>query len=346
MSFGDLMPTHPGRPARSDGRDLLRHRGLGLFRRKSRKQMDDSAQIPIARRRLRGAMPTKHEKEAYRETEPTGHEWDGITELDNAAAEMVALCVLRHHRLRRGLLRALPVGPAHLDAYQRHPRLQPRAPSWRRATRSPQRSRRLIATASPQLSLAEIRKDPDLLGFAETGGRAVFNENCVPCHRAGGAGAKGYPNLADDDWLWGGTLDDIAHTITHGVRNADPDSRQTSDAALRRRRHPDARADRATSPITCCRSRASRRRADAVARGAKIFADNCVACHGENGNGNHDVGAPNLTDQIWLYGGDRATMVETITYARNGCMPAWGARLDPDDDQDADDLRPLARRRQ
>ena len=272
-------------------------------------------------------MPTKHEKEAYRETERTGHEWDGITEFDNPLPKWwlyvfyativfaVVYCVLYP---------SIPLIWTHTNGilhYSRRAELA-QGDAIAAAQQAPYRDR--IA----KLSLAEIRKDPDLLGFAETGGRAVFNENCVPCHRAGGAGAKGYPNLADDDWLWGGTIDAIAQTITHGIRNADPDSRQTNmprfgaDGILKREQIEDV-ADYVLSLSGHQAAPAT------VARGAKIFADNCVTCHGEKGTGKQDVGAKNLTDNIWLYGGDRATLIETITDARNGSMPAWGQRFDP-----------------
>jgi cytochrome c oxidase cbb3-type subunit 3 len=176
-------------------------------------------------------------------------------------------------------------------------------------------------------SLEDIRKDPELFGFATLGGRAVFNENCMPCHRAGGAGAKNYPNLADDEWLWGGSLADIAKTVTSGIRNANPNSRQSqmprfgADGLLTAAQISDV-ADYVMTLSTHVAPAAP------AQRGAKIFADNCAACHGEKGEGNRELGAKNLRSGIWLYGGDKASIVETITNARNGSMPAWGERFD------------------
>ena len=272
-------------------------------------------------------MPTKDQKDIYAGTERPGHEWDGITEFDNplpkwwlyvfyaTIAFAIGYCVLYP---------SVPLIWTHTGGILGYnSRDQVKRGEEAAAAQQAPYVKRIAA-----LSIADIRKDAELLSFAETGGRAVFNENCTPCHRAGGAGAKGYPNLADDDWLWGGTADEIQQTIVHGVRNADPDSRQTNmprfgaDGLLSRAQIGDV-ADYVLS--LSGRTAA----ADAVARGSKVFAANCVTCHNEKGTGKQDVGAKILTDGIWLYGGDRASIVETITNARNGSMPAWGPRFDP-----------------
>ncbi|HYM03489.1 MAG TPA: cytochrome-c oxidase, cbb3-type subunit III [Stellaceae bacterium] len=272
-------------------------------------------------------MPTKGEKDAMTGRETTGHEWDGIRELDTplpkwwlyifyaSIAFAVVYCVLYP---------SIPMFRTHTGGVLSYTNRSALARSTADAAAQQAKFRDAIRNAS----LEDIRKNPDLLSFAETGGRAAFNDNCVPCHRTGGAGAAGYPNLADDDWLWGGTLAAIHQTITHGVRNADPDSRQSqmprfgADGILK----ADQISDVADFVLTLSHQRAP---ADAAKRGAKIFAENCAVCHGENGAGNQEIGAKDLTDGIWLYGGDKATLVETITYARNSSMPAWGARLDP-----------------
>ena len=183
-----------------------------------------------------------------------------------------------------------------------------------------------------EASLDEIRRDPELLAFAATGGKAAFAENCAPCHRAGGAGAKGFPALADDEWLWGGRLTDIQQTIVHGIRNSDPQSRQSAmprfglDGML-----TPAQIDTVADYVLSLSSSAPSASAmgAAISEGGKIYAENCASCHGARGEGNREVGAPSLRDGIWLYGGDKAGVVETIARARNGSMPAWGTRLDP-----------------
>jgi cytochrome c oxidase cbb3-type subunit III len=177
-------------------------------------------------------------------------------------------------------------------------------------------------------SLEEIAGDPDLMTMAFAGGGAAFADNCAPCHGLGGAGQGFYPTLADDAWLWGGTLDAIEQTILYGVRSDHPDTRfnempafgameilsrgEVSDAAehvlwISGQEHDQA----------------------AAKRGAAIFAEQCASCHGENGEGIQELGAPNLTDQLWLYGGTKEQIVQQIHAPRHGVMPAWTGRLDP-----------------
>jgi cytochrome c oxidase cbb3-type subunit III len=271
-------------------------------------------------------MPTKKEKDVATERETTGHEWDGIREFDTPLPRWwlyTFLASIAFAAVYCVLYPSIPLIHSHtlgLLGYTNRSALDQSVAAART-----ERAKFLDRIAAA--SLDDIRKDPDLLAFAETGGRAAFNDNCVPCHRAGGAGAKGYPNLADDDWLWGGTLAAIYQTINHGIRNSDPDSRQSqmprfgADGILK----PDQISDVADFVMTLSGQKAP---ADAAQRGAAIFAQNCAMCHGEKGTGNQELGAKNLGNGIWLYGGDKATLVETITYARNSSMPSWGQRLD------------------
>jgi cytochrome c oxidase cbb3-type subunit III len=178
-------------------------------------------------------------------------------------------------------------------------------------------------------SLQEIASDPQLLEFARAQGRPAFGENCAPCHGAGGGGAKGYPNLNDNDWVWGGKLDDIAETIRHGVRSGDPKTRMGPpmpdfgrDGRLKR-----AEIETVADYVRSAAGLATDPKADLKA-GKAIFMQNCTVCHGENGKGNRDLGVPDLTDAIWLYGSDKATIVEGIWNGRAGMMPAWAGRLD------------------
>jgi len=150
-----------------------------------------------------------------------------------------------------------------------------------------------------------------------------------PCHGSGAAGAKGYPNLNDDDWLWGGTLDQIMQTIRYGARAGNAKTHEGQMLAFGK--EGVLKPDQIVTVANYVRSLSglpTRPGYDAAA-GAKIFAENCTACHGENGKGNQELGAPDLTDKIWLYGSDEATVIETITNGRSGVMPAWEGRLDP-----------------
>lgn len=177
--------------------------------------------------------------------------------------------------------------------------------------------------------LADIEKDPGLLALARARGKAVFGDNCAPCHGSGAAGAKGFPNLNDDDWLWGGSLEQIQKTLQYGVRSGHAEAHEGQMLAFGRDgtlKKPEivtvANFVRSLSGLPTAKGY------DAAA-GAKLYADNCAACHGDAGKGNPEMGAPNLTDNIWLYGSDEATIIETVTNGRNGVMPAWIGRLDP-----------------
>jgi len=178
-------------------------------------------------------------------------------------------------------------------------------------------------------SLADIEKDPALLALARARGKTVFADNCAPCHGTGAAGAKGYPNLNDDDWLWGGSLDQIMQTIQFGARSGNAKAHEGQMLAFGR--DGVLKKEEIVTVASYVRSLAGLSIAPGsdVAAGKKIFAENCASCHGEGGKGNEELGAPNLTDQIWLYGSDEATLIETITSGRAGVMPAWSGRLDP-----------------
>jgi cytochrome c oxidase cbb3-type subunit 3 len=179
-----------------------------------------------------------------------------------------------------------------------------------------------------QVSLEEIQQDPELFAFARAQGKAAFGDNCAPCHGAGGGGAKGYPNLNDDDWLWGGSLAQIEQTIRHGARFTSDNGHQGSmpafgrDGMLKR-----AALSNVADYVRSLSGLPVEKGADLTA-GAKVYAENCAACHGEKGEGSQDLGAPNLSDRIWLFGPEKAVIMEGLWNGRGGVMPAWEGRLD------------------
>jgi cytochrome c oxidase cbb3-type subunit III len=177
--------------------------------------------------------------------------------------------------------------------------------------------------------LAEIEKDPALLALARARGRAAFGDNCAPCHGTGGTGAKGYPNLNDDEWIWGGKLEQIEKTIQFGARSGNAKAHEGQMLAFGK--DGILKPDQIATVANYVRSLSGLSTSPGydAAAGKKIFAENCVSCHGDNGKGNQELGAPDLTDKIWLFGSDEATLVETITNGRAGVMPAWVGRLDP-----------------
>jgi cytochrome c oxidase cbb3-type subunit 3 len=175
--------------------------------------------------------------------------------------------------------------------------------------------------------LTAIAGDAELGSYAVSSGSAVFKTWCAQCHGSGAAGAKGYPNLLDDDWLWGGSVEEIHETITHGIRNEDSDDARYSEmpAFGRDELLEKEEIDQVVNFVMSLSGEAQD--ASKVEAGAVVFEDNCASCHMEDGTGDRSQGAPNLADAIWLYGGDYAALSETVSNSRYGVMPAWNTRL-------------------
>jgi len=261
-------------------------------------------------------------------TETVGHEWDGIEELDTPMPRWwlyilyativfaIGYCVVYPsipllHGSTKGTLGWTSKGELDADMA------------------ADQKRKSATLAAIDRTPIEDIEKNPALLRAAIEGGRAAFLINCSACHGSGGAGGKGYPNLNDDDWLWGGDLQSIRTTLLDGVRFPGDDKTRMSQMPAFGRDEiltSDEVADVVSYVLFLSHQAANNASAQ---RGAKTFANNCAVCHGANGTGNRAVGAPNLTDKIWLYGGDRGTITETVTNARYGIMPAWISKLDP-----------------
>lgn len=259
--------------------------------------------------------------------ETTGHEWDGIKELNSPLPRWWLWTFYATVAWAIGYWIVMPAWPlvssytGGILGYHQRARV---AEDIAAAEAAQSGYRQRIAAAE----LETIRGDPELLAFAIAGGRSAFAVNCSQCHGSGAAGSRGYPNLNDDDWLWGGDLANILTTIRYGIRSGHDETRVSDmpaflkDELLTRAQVGDV-ADYVLSLS------GKPHDAAAAARGKAVFAEQCVACHKEGGVGNREVGAPNLTDQIWLYGGDRESIVRTVSYSRRGVMPAWDGRLAP-----------------
>lgn len=177
------------------------------------------------------------------------------------------------------------------------------------------------------MELSEISADADLNQFALAGGAAVFRNNCSTCHGSGAAGGVGYPNLNDDDWIWGGEAEDIRLTIAHGIRSeVDDDTRDSAMPAFGKDELLEKEEIAQVVEHVLAISGQDHDAALAV-DGAVLFEENCASCHGDDGGGLIEMGAPNLADAIWLYGGDRETITVSVNNARAGMMPAWLGRL-------------------
>ena len=176
--------------------------------------------------------------------------------------------------------------------------------------------------------LDKLRTDAETLEFALTGGKAAFGDNCAPCHGTGAQGSKGYPNLNDDEWIWGGKLADIQKTIQVGIRLGTETSRESAMPRFGIDKLLSAEQISNTAHYVLSIS-ANPHDKDAAAKGKKVFVEQCAACHMETGKGNVELGSPDLTDRIWLYGNSLPDIVESIRTGRGGVMPAWQQRLDP-----------------
>ena len=261
-------------------------------------------------------------------TETVGHEWDGIEELDTPMPRWwlwTLYATIAWAIVYTVLYPAWPmISSATAGTLGWSSRGQLEAEMKAEADR-----KRPVELALAQIPIERLPEDSKLLTAAVQGGAAAFKVNCVQCHGSGAAGTKGYPNLNDDDWLWGGDLKAIHKTLENGIRQ--PGDKQTRTSQM-----PAFGRDGILQPneiqflTSYVRTLSGAEKPGAASqRGAALFAVNCAACHGAGGKGNRTLGAPNLTDKIWLYGGDRASIAETITNARYGIMPAWGQRLDP-----------------
>jgi cytochrome c oxidase cbb3-type subunit 3 len=257
----------------------------------------------------------------------TGHEWDGVRELNNPLPRWWLWLFYITIIWSVGYWIVYPSWPLASSATQGLLKWHSRdAVVTDLANLKVQRGPMFVKLTAA--SLQEIAADPVLLDFARALGRQAFANNCAPCHGAGGGGARGYPNLVDDDWLWGGKLDDIVQTIRYGIRSGNPKARIGDMPDFGRAGI--LKPDEISTVADFVRSLSGLPvdpKAD-LARGAKIFGDYCSGCHGPAGKGSHELGAPNLTDAIWLYAPDKATIMEGITNGRGGVMPAWSDRLD------------------
>ena len=257
----------------------------------------------------------------------TGHEWDGIKELNKPLPRWWVWTFYATIVWAIGYWIAYPAWPT-LASYTRgmlgYSQRAAVADEVKAALASQAQFRDKLA-ATP---LDQIKGDADLLRFALAGGAAAFQANCAPCHGRGAQGFAGYPNLNDDEWLWGGTIADIHKTISFGVRSEQKDTRASQmpryglDKLL-----DDAQINDVAEYVLSLSGRSGDQ--EAAGRGQKVFAEQCVACHGIDGKGKQEQGAPNLTDAIWLYGGSKPAIVESIRTGRGGVMPAWAGRLDP-----------------
>lgn len=273
---------------------------------------------------------TKRERDEVSGTETTGHEWDGLKELDTPLPRwwiFIFVGTIVISIVYWVLMPAWPLANSYTPGtlgFSDRANVAAEVQTLRSA-RAPMFERLAAASTS------DIAADPELQEFARAAGEAVFGDYCRTCHGAGGAGAPGYPVLADDVWLWGGSLADIEHTLRVGIRSDHAETRMSQmpaygrDALLTAQQIGDV--SEYVISISAARERLSPDAA-AAARGAVVYQEQCALCHGATGAGDRTQGAPSLNDDVWLYGGTREEIQQQIELGRGGVMPSWETRFD------------------
>jgi cytochrome c oxidase cbb3-type subunit III len=259
--------------------------------------------------------------------ETTGHSWDGITELNNPLPRWWVLTFYATIIWAIGYMILMPAWPTlngHtkglLGASDRH--------DVGVAVKALETARAPMMAKLHATPLEQVSTNPELSQFAQESGRVAFAQNCSTCHGAGGQGAKGYPSLVDDVWLWDGTIAGIRKTLQVGIRGDHPDTRYNQMPSFGRDKllEPGQIADVTQYVMSLSRLPSN---AAAAGRGAAVFTTNCVSCHGAQGKGDMTQGVPNLTDKEWLYGNTTQEISTQIYLGRGGVMPTMSARLDP-----------------
>ncbi len=270
-------------------------------------------------------MPRKNSKDKGQEVKTTGHEWDGIQEYENR--EPVWLRVLFYSML------FLSFGYWFLYPSWPTPR-NTGVLEWSSTQEVKDEIGKIEKIQEKYLQIfnktpiSEVEKNPELLKFAMAGGKSAFQNNCAVCHGAGGNGNFGYPNLTAGSWLWGGKLEDIYTTLKYGIRSNHPETRESIMAAFGRDKILTADEVVLLTHYVMTLSQPKKDKYDfdySVAQ--KLFQNNCASCHGDSGTGNYEFGAPNLADQIWLYGSSYEDIYSVIYNGRAGVMPFWEGKL-------------------
>lgn len=258
--------------------------------------------------------------------ETTQHEWDGIKELNNPLPRSWLW----------GLYGTILFAIGYTIVYPAWPGLTTHTKGiWNWSSRGEfaqemsavEASRQELGNLLVNTELEDVSADSDLLQFAVNGGKSAFKVYCSQCHGSGANGGTIYPSLIDDDWIWGGTLEDIYITLQHGIRYETEDDTRLSemprygaDELLERNEILDV--------AWYVRKISSQEfDAEAATRGQEIFIDNCAACHGDNGEGIRELGAPNLSDAIWFYGNSHEQIIAQVSAPKQGVMPGWADRL-------------------
>ena len=258
--------------------------------------------------------------------ETTGHEWDGIKELNNPLPRWWLWILIITIVWSIGYWFVYPTWPKFFGEHERGGTTG--SVGWTQYKQLKEQQSEIMARKAGYLarfnksSYEEIMQSPELYAFAMAGGKAAFGDNCATCHGTGGAGGKGYPNLNDDDWIWGGSLQEIEYTLNYGIRSAHDDTRFSEMPSFK-----DSLEKKDKAQIASYIVGLSQGKKDDNSTGQSLYAENCAACHGLDAKGIREMGAPNLSDQLWLYAGTKGDIISQMNKPKHGVMPYWKGRL-------------------
>ena len=269
----------------------------------------------------------KQPKQQKQEPSTTGHEWDGIQEYNNPLPRWWVWIFYATIVWGIWYTIAYPAWPMIEEATSGYKGWSTRA-NVAQEIKAAEEANAEINAKLVNAELSKIPQDPELMAYSRSAGEAVFETWCAQCHGSGAAGFKGYPNLLDNAWLWGGTLEDIHYTISHGIRNEDDADARFSEMPAFGEILPEDQIEQVVNYVMSMSPAYEPKDASLVEAGAEVYDINCAACHGPEGKGMESMGAPNLTDAIWLYGGDYAAVKDTVMNSRYGVMPPWQNRLE------------------
>lgn len=267
---------------------------------------------------------TTRERDPYTGHMTTGHIWNGIKELNTPVPLPVWLFLSLFFAISLVcwiLLPTWPLGTTYTHGILGIDRDTELTQSIKAAAKARASWEKEISDGTPE----SIQADTRLMTIVRETGRTLFQDNCAVCHGTKAEGGPGFPRLTDKAWLWGGKHEDIAETIRVGINSNDPDTRSSEMPAFGRDEM--LSASQINTLIHFIRSIARHGFDAAPADGKSLYTDNCAACHGETGEGNVEMGAPDLVDSYWLYGGDHKALLRTIWGGRKGHMPNWDKRL-------------------
>ena len=260
----------------------------------------------------------------------TGHEWNGIEELDTPIPRVVLFFLAATFLFSVGYWILMPAWPT-LSSYTAGLLGVDQREIVTRQVRDAARERGAWLDRIAAADFAEIVADPALMGHVRDSGRTLFIDNCAVCHGVEGTGGPGYPNLAAGRWLWGGEPETIAETIRVGINSTADGTRVSQMMAFGRDGIIDADQVRSVAAYVRSLSGQPLSAEERALReaGREVYAVNCASCHGADGGGGREFGAPDLTDDVWLYGGDIQSVQDSIRLGRQGHMPHWAGRLSP-----------------